>query len=93
MAHHIFDITSDQSAAERRMDEMDTLIGEILGNPFSGTRLSGDLEGCIVRHGGRDSKLRIIFEPLSSEDAVFFIMASFGGEDWKAGARMQEPQP
>ena len=79
------------TAAERRLDEIDNLLRDIAGNPFSGIRLSGSLEGWLVRHGGRDFKITIVFRPDTDAQCLFIALVAFGGQDWltKGSARLE----
>ena len=64
IAEHILETTDGNvTAAERRLDEIDDLLKDIVGNPFSGVRLSGSLEGWLVR-------------PLSGRAVIRALMAS-----------------
>ncbi|MDD9996987.1 MAG: hypothetical protein OXQ89_04500 [Rhodospirillaceae bacterium] len=79
------------TAAERRLDEIDDLLKDIAGNPFSGIRLSGSLEGWLVRHGGRDFKITIVFRPDADAQCLYIALVAFGGQDWltKGSARLE----
>ncbi len=81
---HILSVTDDFAAASRRLDEIDALIAAIRDNPLSGTRMPHPLEGCLVRRGGRDNKIRIVFRPLLSRNVVRYGLVSFGGQNWSA---------
>lgn len=87
---HILSVADDAHAALRRVCEFEALIESIMSNPESGTRLSGRLTGCLVRHGGRDMKIRIVFKSCVSKGFVLFLLASFGGQNWSelAGRRL-----
>ena len=62
IVEHIVEVTNgDFAAAERRLDEIDALLRSIAANPSSGIRLSGALEGWLVRHGGRGNRLTVVF--------------------------------
>jgi len=63
IANHIVEVTQgDTGAAYRRLDEIDALLEAIANNPASGLRLSGNLEGWLVRHGGTGNRLTIVFK-------------------------------
>ena len=72
----------DIAAARRRLDEIDALIQEISANPTSGTRLSGKLDGWLVRHGGAGQRLTIVFKPDVDAGQVYLALVAFGGRDW-----------
>ena len=89
---HIVETTDGNiTAAERRLDEIDDLLKDIAGNPFSGIRLSGSLEGWLVRHGGRDFKITIVFRPDADAQCLYIALVAFGGQDWltKGSARLE----
>ena len=80
---HIVDVTDgDVAAASRRLDEIDTLIQKIAEKPKSGTRLSGKLDGWLVRHGGAGHRLTIVFKPDLDTGIVYLALVAFGGRDW-----------
>lgn len=83
MVDHILDATQgDTAAAERRLDEVDTLIASILDTPRSGIRLAGALSGWLVRHGGSGHRLTVVFRPDMQTGTVFVALVAFGGRDW-----------
>ena len=83
MVAHIVEITGgDVDAAERRLDEVDALLDQIVANPFSGVRLGGTLEGWCVRHGGRGYRLSIVFKADTARDILYIAVVAFGGRDW-----------
>ncbi len=83
IAEHIVETTGgDIGAAERRLDEIDDLLSDIARNPFSGVRLSGQLEGWLVRHGGRDRRITIVFRPDPIAQHLHIALIAFGGQDW-----------
>lgn len=83
IAEHIVETTGgDIGAAERRLDEIDALLSDIARNPFSGVRLSGRLEGWLVRHGGRDRRITIVFRPDPVAQHLHIALIAFGGQDW-----------
>ena len=75
------------------------LLKDITGNPFSGVRLSGSLEGWLVRHGGRDYKITIVFRPDTDAQCLHIALVAFGGQDWltkrlhPAGIRLMRNLP
>lgn len=84
---HIVAVTGgDVASAARRLDEIDALIASILDNPQSGARLSGELEGWILRHGGRDHKITVVSRPDQHADRLLVALVAFGGRDWTAVA-------
>lgn len=90
LVDHIVNVTDgDFGAAGRRLDEVDQLISDILASPFSGVRLSGPLDGWLVRHGGRGYRLTVVFRPDLTQDCIFVALVAFGGQDWmtEGGAR------
>ena len=92
IAEHIVETTDGNvAAAERRLDEIDDLLKDISESPFSGVRLSGSLEGWLVRHGGRDYKITIVFRPDTSAQRLYIALVAFGGQDWltKGPARLE----
>lgn len=80
---HIVEVTDgDVAAASRRLDEIDALLQEISANPTSGARLSGKLDGWLVRHGGAGQRLTIVFKPDVTAGQVYLALVAFGGRDW-----------
>ncbi len=80
---HILSVTDgDVAAAQRRLNEIDDLLASISETPASGVRLSGDLEGWLVRHGGSGHRLTVVFRPDPGRDILFIAMIAFGGRDW-----------
>jgi len=83
IAEHVLETTDGNvAAAERRLDEIDALLKDIAANPFSGFRLAGSLDGWLVRHGGRDHKITIVFRPDADSQCLYLALDSFGGQDW-----------
>lgn len=83
LVDHIVEVTQGNvAAAIRRLDEVDDLMADILANPLSGVRLSAPLEGWLVRHGGRDQRLTVVFRPELATDTVFVALVAFGGQNW-----------
>lgn len=80
---HIIDVTEgDFAAAARRLDEIDDLIAAIQENPQSGVRLSGAVDGWLVRHGGRGHRITIVFRADYDRACIFVALVAFGGQDW-----------
>lgn len=83
IANHIVEVTQgDTAAAYRRLDEVDALLEAIVDNPASGLRLSGHLEGWLVRHGGTGNRLTIVFKPDLPNRTIYLALAAFGGRNW-----------
>ena len=80
---HILAVTDgDVAAAGRRLDEVDALLQAIASNPTSGLRLSGELDGWLVRHGGAGHRLTIVFKPDADAGQIYLALVAFGGRDW-----------
>ena len=76
---HIVEVTDgDVAAAERRLDEVDALLQAIASNPTSGMRLSGKLDGWLVRHGGTGHRLTIVFKPDVEAGTIYLALVAFG---------------
>ena len=83
LVDHIIEVTQGSfAAASRRLDEVDDHKADILANPLSGVRLSAPLDGWLVRHGGRDHRLTVVFRPDREANTVFVALVAFGGQDW-----------
>ena len=83
IVEHIVDVTQgDFDAAARRLDEIDDLLRDIAANPMSGMRLTGALDGWLVRHGGRSHRLTIVFRADLERDVLQIALIAFGGQDW-----------
>lgn len=83
IVEHIVDVTQgDFDAAARRLDEIDDLLLDIAANPMSGMRLTGALDGWLVRHGGRCHRLTIVFRADLERDVLQIALIAFGGQDW-----------
>jgi len=83
LVDHIVRVTDgDFGAASRRLDEIDVLLDSISDNPTSGVRLSAHLDGWIVRHGGRDQKITIVFRPDLDRQILYIALIAYGGRDW-----------
>lgn len=94
IADHIVQSTmGDIGAARRRLDEIDLLLEDISKNPFSGTRLAGKLEGWLVRHGGKDHRLTVVFKSDAERRLLYVAMIAFGGRNWMVGSEARsEPE-
>jgi hypothetical protein len=79
---HILKVSGDFDAAERRLDEIDALLAGIAERPLSGIRLEGPLEGWLVRHGGRDLAITIVFRPDVDRAVLWIALVAFGGRNW-----------
>lgn len=80
---HIVEVTDgDIAAAGRRLDEVDALLETIASNPNSGVRLTGKLDGWLVRHGGAGHRLTIVFKPDMDAEIIYLAIVAFGGRDW-----------
>jgi hypothetical protein len=92
LVDHIIDVTDgDFAAAARHLDEIDDLLTDIHDNPQSGVRLSGSLEGWLVRHGGRGQRLTIVFKADLKRDLLQIALIAFGGQDWvSTGAKRRD---
>jgi plasmid stabilization system protein ParE len=83
IVEHIVEVTQgDFDAAARRLDAVDALIRDIAANPTSGMRLTGPLDGWLVRHGGRGHRLTIVFRADLARDVLQIALVAFGGQDW-----------
>jgi len=84
---HIIKVTEgDYDAAFRRLDEVDMLLRSVLENPTSGVRLRGKLDSWLVRHGGLEQRLTVVFKPDLGDDVIYLAMVAFGGRDWMKAA-------
>lgn len=83
LVDHIVDVTGgDFDAAGRGLDEVDDLIADISANPISGVRLALLLDGWLVRHGGRNHRLTVVFRANLTKNYDFVALVAFGGQDW-----------
>lgn len=83
IVEHIVNVTDgDIAAADRRLGEVDVLLQTIATNPTSGVRLSGKLEGWLVRHGGTRHRMTIVFKPDVETGQIHLALVTFGGRDW-----------
>ena len=83
LVDHIVEVTDgDFAAANRRLDEIDALVSDIITNPMSGMRLASPLDGWLVRHGGRGHRITIVFRRDREADRLFIALVAFGGQDW-----------
>jgi len=91
---HIVEVTDgDVAAAERRLDEVDSLLEAIASNPTSGVRLSDTLDGWLVRHGGSGQRLTVVFKPDTDAGQIYLALVAFGGRDWMGVASMRRKFP
>ena len=79
---HVLAVSGDFDAAERRLDEIDALLAAIAERPLSGIRLDGALDGWLVRHGGRDLAITIVFRTDVEHDTLWIALVAFGGRNW-----------
>ncbi|MGS4946420.1 type II toxin-antitoxin system RelE/ParE family toxin [Meridianimarinicoccus sp. RP-17] len=82
LARHVADVSGDPGAAERRLDQVDALVADILANPTLGTGLSANLPGWRVRHGGVDRRITIVFRLTGAGDCLQIALVAFGGQNW-----------
>lgn len=83
LVDNIVEVTGgDFAAAARRLDEIDHLLDAIQTNPHSGVRLTGSLNGWLVRHGGRSQRISIVFRTDPEQNCTFVALVAFGGQDW-----------
>ncbi len=91
LVDHIVEVTNgDFAAAARRLDEVDQLLAAIQDTPHSGVRLSGALNGWLVRHGGRGQRITIVFRSDPDQDCILVALVAFGGQDWMAAADVRK---
>jgi plasmid stabilization system protein ParE len=82
LVDHIVEVTNgDFAAAARRLDEVNELLAAIQDTPHSGVKLSGALNGWLVRHGGRGQRITIVFRSDPNQDRVLVALVAFGGQD------------
>lgn len=82
LARHVAEVSGDLRAAERRLDQVDALLADILLNPTSGTSLSAALPGWRVRHGGTGRRITIVFRLTDPGDRLQIALVAFGGQNW-----------
>jgi plasmid stabilization system protein ParE len=82
LARHVADVSGDPGAAERRLDQVDALVADILANPNSGAFLSAKLPGWRVRHAGADRRITIVFRLTEAGDCLQIALVAFGGQNW-----------
>ena len=91
LVDHIVDVTDgDFAAATRRLDEVDDLLAAIQDNPRSGVRLSGTLDGWLVRHGGRGYRITIVFRADPERSCILVALVAFGGQDWMSESEVRK---
>jgi hypothetical protein len=82
LVDHIVEVTNgDFAAAARRLDEVNELLAAIQDTPHSWVKLSGALNGWLVRHGGRGQRITIVFRSDPNQDRVLVALVAFGGQD------------
>lgn len=86
LARHVLEISGDPAAAERRLDQVDALLAEILANPTCGPHLGPALPGWRVRHGGPDRRITVVFRLNEPGDCLQIILVAFGGQNWMGSA-------
>lgn len=80
---HVLSTTGGNfEAAEQRLDEIDELLAAIAANPASGMRLGPALPGWLVRHGGRQQRITIVFQPDLERRLLYIALVAFGGRNW-----------
>ena len=82
LARHVADVSGDPRAAERRLDQVDDLLADILKSPKSGALLSGAMPGWRVRHGGEGRRITIVFRLSEADDRLQIALVAFGGQNW-----------
>lgn len=79
MAQHVAVNSQSKAAARKRLKEVENLIKDILAVPGSGNRLDN---GWLVRHGGADRMITVVFRPNVTRKTVQIAIVAFGGKDW-----------
>ena len=82
LARHVVEVSGDLRAAERRLDQVDALLADILANPHSGANLSEKLPGWRVRHGGAGRRITIVFRLTEAGGCLQIMLVAFGGQNW-----------
>jgi len=82
LARHVAEVSGDLRAAERRLDQVDALLTDILANPNSGASLSAELTGWRVRHGGAGRRITIVFRLTEAKDCLQIALVAFGRQNW-----------
>ena len=82
LARHVVEVSGDLRAAERRLDQVDALLADILTNPHSGANLSEKLPGWRVRHGGAGRRITIVFRLTEAGGCLQIALVAFGGQNW-----------
>jgi plasmid stabilization system protein ParE len=82
LARHVADVSGDLRAAERRLDQVDDLLVDILQNPHLGALLSDALPGWRVRHGGVGRRITIVYRLSEAGDCLQIALVAFGGQNW-----------
>lgn len=74
----------------RRLGEVDALLESIASNPNSGVRLTGKLDGWLVRHGGAGHRLTSVVKPDLDARHVYLALVAFGCRDWMRLASVRQ---
>lgn len=82
LVRHVADVSGDLRAAERRLDQVDDLLADILQNPNFGALLSDTLPGWRVRHGGVGRRITIVYRLSEAGDCLQVALVAFGGQNW-----------
>ncbi|NJM81147.1 MAG: type II toxin-antitoxin system RelE/ParE family toxin [Tabrizicola sp.] len=91
LVDHIVEVSNgDFATAAWRLDEIDEMLAAIQDTPHSGVRLSGALNGWLVRHGGRGQRITIVFRSDPDRDCFFVALVAFGGQDWMTEGRVRQ---
>ena len=86
LVRHVADVSGDPLAAERRLDQVEALLTDIMKNPRSGALLGGEVPGWRVRHGGTGRKITIVFRLTEAGDRLQVALVAFGGQNWMGAA-------
>jgi hypothetical protein len=86
LARHVADVSGDPRAAERRLDQVEALLMDILSNPNSGAILGAALPRWRVRHGGTGRRITIVFRLTEAGDCLQIALVAFGGQNWMDAA-------
>ncbi|WRH64359.1 MAG: hypothetical protein RSE12_08555 [Fuscovulum sp.] len=60
---------------------LDASIKSMRCSPTFGMRLAGNLEGWLVRHGGKGHRLTIVFKADIERDVLQIALVAFGGQE------------
>jgi mRNA-degrading endonuclease RelE of RelBE toxin-antitoxin system len=72
--------------AERRLDQVEALLRDILSNPNAGAILGAALPRWRVRHGGTGRRITIVFRLTEAGDCLQIALVAFGGQNWMDAA-------